>query len=215
LRAAWDRVFSRKWLKKDRIVPELHPQLGVTHHYRGAKPKKQTNTSYLTNSWAGAGTKTGKWTSVISTGTKGGWNSSSWLGLDWFCFRSSTFLFLFTGLSGTRPYSPTHPLRLPANIANFPVKATDQVYCGLITTAPPAAPSLSPTKPTARISLYAPTSARSQLRRTILRVDHGSARWGRAQVVRARFQPSDVHHVICLRPQLCTHQSCNRRHSQY
>src|SRR5713226_1372903 len=41
LRAAWEKFFSRKWLAKDRIIPESHPQLGITHNYRGAAPKLQ------------------------------------------------------------------------------------------------------------------------------------------------------------------------------
>ncbi len=64
LQKAWDRFTSRKWLAKDRIVPELHPQLGVTHNYRGPKPRQQADTSYLGRVWAGAGTKTGKWTNA-------------------------------------------------------------------------------------------------------------------------------------------------------
>src|SRR5579871_2084202 len=99
LQAAWDRFFSRKWLAKDRIVPESHPQLGVTHNYRGPAPKQQKDTTYTGKVWAGAGTKTGKWTSIIGywkiptvsqppegQGTEGGWNSSSWLGLDGFFY---------------------------------------------------------------------------------------------------------------------------------
>jgi len=163
MRAAWDRAFSRKWLEKDRIVPELHPQLGVTHHYRGAKPKQQTNTSYLTRSWAGAGTKTGKWTSVIGywkvpvvteppevQGTEGGWNSSSWLGLDGFFGSNdvlqagvqqrvvllppfnipiSIYVAWFEWYAPPQVNSPGYIYQ--TNIANFPVKATDQVYCGV------------------------------------------------------------------------------------
>jgi Peptidase A4 family len=56
---------------------------------------KLTETNYLTNAWAGAGGKVGKWNTIIGTwvvpavskpsepqGTEGGWNSSSWVGLD-------------------------------------------------------------------------------------------------------------------------------------
>src|SRR4051812_36111342 len=46
MRATWEKFFSRKWLPKDWIVPESHPQLGVTHNYRGPAPEKQKDTTY-------------------------------------------------------------------------------------------------------------------------------------------------------------------------
>ena len=51
LKAAWDKFFSRKWLAKDRIVPEMHPQIGRTHNLK-VLPKKVTDTSYLGGVWA-------------------------------------------------------------------------------------------------------------------------------------------------------------------
>ena len=35
--AAWNRVFSRKWLAKDFIAPQLAPQLGRAHKMRGGR----------------------------------------------------------------------------------------------------------------------------------------------------------------------------------
>jgi hypothetical protein len=163
LQAAWDRFTSRQWLEKDRIVPESHPQLGVTHNYRGAAPKKQTDNTYTGQVWAGAGTKTGKWTSIIGywtiptvsaptepQGTEGGWNSSSWLGLDGFFYSNDV---LQAGIQqrviSIPPFGITIPIYVawyewfaPAqsgspnyiyqtNIANFPVKPGDQVYCSV------------------------------------------------------------------------------------
>lgn len=160
---AWDRFYSRKWLAKDRIVPESHPQLGVTHIYRGAKPTKQADTSYLGKVWAGAGTKTGKWTSIIgywkipgvsqppeAQGNEGGWNSSSWLGLDGFFFSNDV---LQAGVQQRVVLLPPFNIPIPiyvawyewyapaaagspgyiyqTNIANFPVHPGDQVYCSV------------------------------------------------------------------------------------
>jgi hypothetical protein len=94
LRAAWERVFSRRWRPEDRIVPELKPQVGKTHNLRGARRLADgTNSSSV---WAGSVVQ-GKWTGVIGfwsiptvsqsllpQGTEpgGGWDSSSWVGLD-------------------------------------------------------------------------------------------------------------------------------------
>jgi hypothetical protein len=163
MHAAWDKFFSRKWLAKDRIVPESHPQLGVTHLYRGAPPKKQTDATYTGQVWAGAGTKTGKWTSIIGNwkiptvseppeaqGTEGGWNSSSWVGLDGFFFSNDV---LQAGVQqrviplpfvnvGIPIYVAWYEWYAPAksnspgyiyqtNIANFPVAPGDEVYCSV------------------------------------------------------------------------------------
>lgn len=164
LHSAWERFFSRKWLEKDRIVPESHPQLGVTHNHRTPEPKLQKNGTYLGQQWAGAGTKTGKWTSIIGywniptvsmppepQGTEGGWNSSSWLGLDGFFFSNDV---LQAGIQQRVVYIPWLNLSIPiyvawyewfapsvpnqsppyiyqTNIANFPVSPGDQVYCSV------------------------------------------------------------------------------------
>ena len=110
----------------------MHPQIGRTHNLK-TLPKKVTDTSYLGGVWAGAGTKTGSWTTIIGywkiptvskptepQGTEGGWNSSSWLGLDGFFVSndvvqagssSSTSAHpespaTLHGTNGTRPRSP-------------------------------------------------------------------------------------------------------------
>ncbi|HWC99695.1 MAG TPA: G1 family glutamic endopeptidase [Candidatus Sulfopaludibacter sp.] len=163
LQAAWDKFFSRKWLAKDRIVPESHPQLGVTHIYRGAPPKQQADSSYTGQVWAGAGTKTGKWTSIIgcwkipsvstppeAQGSEGGWNSSSWLGLDGFFYSNDVLQagvqqrvialpFLNTGIPiyvawyewFAPPKSNSPGYIYQTNIANFPVSPGDEVYCSV------------------------------------------------------------------------------------
>jgi hypothetical protein len=53
LRAAWDKVFSRKWLAKDRVVPVLEPQVGRKHIL--TKPlRKISDDTYSSGSWSGA-----------------------------------------------------------------------------------------------------------------------------------------------------------------
>jgi hypothetical protein len=92
----WERACSRQWLASDRIVPHIEPQPGKTHILR--KPaRKARDGSFLTNAWSGAGILNGSWTFVQGTwtiptvsqpsepqGTIGGWDSSSWVGIDGF-----------------------------------------------------------------------------------------------------------------------------------
>ena len=93
---AWDRVMSRTWRPEDRVVPQFAVQTGKTHHLR-TPPVKRAERSYSGTQWAGAGTRGGNWTTVIGywviptvskpsqpQGTEGGWNSSSWIGVDGF-----------------------------------------------------------------------------------------------------------------------------------
>ncbi len=89
--AAWERVFSRKWRPQDRITPHLVPQLGVTHNKRKVR---KTDAGFSSNNWGG-GSIQGRWVTAIGTwvvptvskpseaqGAEGGWNSSSWVGID-------------------------------------------------------------------------------------------------------------------------------------
>jgi hypothetical protein len=100
LRAAWDKVFGRKWLARDRVVPHLLPQSGKTHLLR-QRPEKQEDGTFTSKNWSGAAINTGSWTSVIgywvipnvsqpsdAQGTEGGWNSSSWIGIDGYTFTN-------------------------------------------------------------------------------------------------------------------------------
>jgi hypothetical protein len=135
----------------------------VTHNYRGAAPAKQADSTYTGKVWAGAGTKTGKWTSIIGNwtiptvsepseaqGSEGGWNSSSWLGLDGFFYSNDV---LQAGIQQRVLLIPPFNIPVPVyvawyewfapavsgspnyiyqtNIANFPVKPGDQVYCSV------------------------------------------------------------------------------------
>jgi len=74
------------------IIPDMEVQVGVTHNVR--KLERVTDTDYLSNNWAGSVVRgnfvgaQGEW--FIPTvskpgepqGSEGGWNSSSWVGLD-------------------------------------------------------------------------------------------------------------------------------------
>lgn len=91
---AWKTAFARKWHAKDRIVPQFEVQRGKTHHLRHPL-RKVSDGNFLNRAWSGAAIGTGSWTAVIGywkiptvskptepQGTEGGWNSSSWLGID-------------------------------------------------------------------------------------------------------------------------------------
>ena len=86
------RIMSRAWPSDARIVPHLSPQPGVTH--RLTPPRKVAETAYTSNNWAGS-TIPGTWTDAVGiwrvptvgipetpAGTDGGWDSSSWVGID-------------------------------------------------------------------------------------------------------------------------------------
>lgn len=161
LQAAWQRVFSRQWRPEDRIVPISEPQPGKTHIMRRAV-RKATDTSYLGHQWAGGVIDTGKWTGVIgfwniptvskpseAQGTEGGWNSSSWIGIDG--FNTATLVsndVLQAGIQqhvnaqGQASYVAWYEWYAPiqanspgyvyqTNISNFPVSPGQQVYCSV------------------------------------------------------------------------------------
>jgi hypothetical protein len=95
---AWEKAAARKYLARDRIIPHFEPKPGLTHNLK--KPlKKLANQSFTGTQWAGAGFLNGPgWGYVQGTwtiptvsrpteaqGNGGGWDSSSWVGLDgWF-----------------------------------------------------------------------------------------------------------------------------------
>lgn len=94
--AAWGKFFSRRWLAKDRIIPHLQPQPGKTHFQRRQFPKTEgdLNQEFDQAAWSGASIK-GQWVTCFGNwtvptvsqprepaGADGGWDSSSWLGID-------------------------------------------------------------------------------------------------------------------------------------
>jgi hypothetical protein len=157
---AWKTVFSRTWLAKDRIVPQFETQTGKTHVLK--KPLTQvTDRNFVNGAWSGAGIRGGKWTGVIGfwdiptvskpsepQGETGGWDSSSWIGLDGFDIGIVSNDVLQAGIQqvvsagGQASYVAWFEWYAPAqagspgyiyqtNIANFPVKPGQQIYCSV------------------------------------------------------------------------------------
>jgi hypothetical protein len=154
---AWKKVFSRQWLAKDRIVPQLQPQTGKTHNLRTA-PTKDAN--FVNGAWSGAGIRGGgPWTGIIGywkiptvskppqPGTPG-WDSSSWVGLDGFDIGivsndvlqagvqqvvspsgQASYVAWFEWFAPITPTSP--PYVYQTNIMNFPVAPGQQMYCSV------------------------------------------------------------------------------------
>jgi hypothetical protein len=155
VQAAWNAFLSRKWMAADRIVPVMEVQHGVTHNLRRQPTLVPgSNTNYNDNAWAGAGTKTGKWTSIIGTwnvptvskpseaqGTEGGWNSSSWVGLDGFFYTNDVLqagIQQHVAANGSVYYVAWYEWYAPitagspgyvyqTNIANFPISPGNQI----------------------------------------------------------------------------------------
>ena len=93
LRALRDRIAAADWPADALIVPQLSPPPGVTHLLTPTVARR-SGTSYTSNNWAGS-TISGAWTDVVGiwrvptvripetpAGTDGGWDSSSWVGID-------------------------------------------------------------------------------------------------------------------------------------
>ena len=160
LTAAWNQVFSLQWLAKDRIVPQSVPQVGKTH--LAGKLRRESNSSWVGNAWSGGVIDTGSWTSVLgywvipsvskpseAQGTEGGWNSSSWVGIDgWNDPSISSNDVLQAGIqqvvnsSGHASYVAWYEWYAPpqsnspgyvwqTNIPNFPVSPGQTVYCSV------------------------------------------------------------------------------------
>jgi hypothetical protein len=156
---AWKKVFSRKWLAKDRIVPQMEVQVGKTHNLR--KPLvNAADQNFLNGAWSGAGMRGGPWAGIIGSwniptvsapsepqGLSGGWDSSSWIGLDGFDIGIVSNDVLQAGVqqsvssSGVTSYvawfewfvqgdsSPDYVFQ--TNITNFPVSPGQQVYVAI------------------------------------------------------------------------------------
>jgi hypothetical protein len=158
LQAAWKKVFSRKWQAKNRIVPRLEVQFGKTHQ---VKALKKTEAGYTSNNWSGGvlqgppgsfTTAIGFWVIPIvgvpaePQGYEGGWNSSSWVGIDGFFTTNDV---LQAGIQqrvdgfGNASYvawyewfvANSDPNQFPyiyqTNITNFPVAPGQTIYCSV------------------------------------------------------------------------------------
>jgi hypothetical protein len=147
-------VFSRKWQPKDRIIPELVPQKGKTHVLRSLK--KTADTGYTSANWSGAVLQ-GQWAAALGfwtiptvsrpvepQGKEGGWNSSSWIGIDGFgsndmlqagveqrvtALGQAEYVAWYGWFAPPQAGSPDYVWQ--TNITNFPVSAGQQVYCSV------------------------------------------------------------------------------------
>jgi hypothetical protein len=85
------RLLDRRWPEDARIVPHLVPQPGLTHRLT---PRRVDNADLTSNNWSGS-TIPGTWAHAVGiwriptvtvpstpAGTDGGWDSSSWVGID-------------------------------------------------------------------------------------------------------------------------------------
>lgn len=158
--AAWNRVFSRQWPAKGRIIPQSVPQIGKTHMFKTRR--RLTDTSWVTNAWAGGVIDTGSWITALGywaipsvskpsqpQGTEGGWNSSSWVGIDGFNDPSissndvlqagiqqhvnsngqASYVAWYEWYAPPQPNSPGYVWQ--TNIPNFPVSPGQTVYCSV------------------------------------------------------------------------------------
>jgi len=153
----WNKVFGHKWSAKNRIIPQMEPQVGKSHNLK--KPlHKASNTHYTGTQWAGAGFISSGWTGcvgfwVIPTvskpsepqGSQGGWDSSSWIGLDgWFYSNDvlqagiqqtvnaqgqANYVAWYEWIAPQVANSPGYIWQ--TNIPNFPVSPGQQVYCSI------------------------------------------------------------------------------------
>jgi Peptidase A4 family len=156
LRTAWERAFSRRWRAEDRLIPELEPQVGKTHHLRSAR--RADEGTFTNPEWAGS-VVSGFWTGAVGSwvipavteplqpqGTEGGWNSASWVGIDG-AFGSDSVLQAgveqWVDGDGSAhygawfewfaaPQSDSPPYVYQTNIPNFTVRPGQTVYCSVL-----------------------------------------------------------------------------------
>jgi Peptidase A4 family len=148
LRKAWDTHFSRKWLAKDRIVPEFGLQF-----VRSSRPKPDA--IYPSTNWSGAVGSTGTWSSVVGSWTvpfvskpseplvkEKGWSSVTWVGLDgwnssdvlqcgsgqvYYDGKASVYWCWYEWFAPPEPGDPPHVS--DTGITNFAVKPGDKITC--------------------------------------------------------------------------------------
>jgi hypothetical protein len=143
---AWRRAFARPWLPENHVVPVLEVQPGRLHG-RPRRTKSRCQPPSSATNWSGCAIDDGQWVTVSASwivptvkkppnkpgegpGPDGGWDSSTWIGLDGYdndeLFQAGTMQNVDG--SGNAHYSAwfewycpffktTHPDTTPANFA--------------------------------------------------------------------------------------------------
>ena len=154
-RAFLERLLARQWRPEDQITPMLKPLIGVTHPLT---PRTEIdNASFTSNNWAGSTIK-GTFTAAVGIwrvptvskpatppGTRGDWNSSSWVGIDG-AYGSNDVLQAGVqqevSADGNASYTPWYEWFAPkvtgspgyinqTNIENMEIQPDDEVFCGV------------------------------------------------------------------------------------
>ena len=149
------RILEAEWADDARILPQLSPQIGVTHPLT---PRDKTqDASFTSNNWSGSTIK-GTWAHAVgiwhvptvtrpssAPGTDGGWDSSSWVGIDG-TYGSNDVLQAGVQQSlaadGSTVYVAWYEWFAPqvqgspdyifqTNIDNMPVQPGDEVFAGV------------------------------------------------------------------------------------
>jgi hypothetical protein len=153
---ALDRAKSDEW-----ITPRLKLKVGRTHILRRL-PQEESEGSYTNLAWAGAAVRSGPYDGVFgfwnvptvsqsteAQGTEGGWNSSSWVGIDGWGSNDvlqggvgqrinangiASYYAWYEWYAPQRPDSPGYIYE--TTITNFPVSPGDEMYCAVNYTGP-------------------------------------------------------------------------------
>jgi hypothetical protein len=157
VRALWERVTSRKW---EPIIPVMEVQFGKTHTIK--KNRKKTEAGYTSNRWSGGVVvgPPGSYTSAIGIwdvpfvgippepqGHEGGWNSSSWVGIDGWgtndvlqagiqqkvdASGKTSYVAWYEWFVPVPPADPTlYPYVYQTNIPNFKISPGDKIFCSV------------------------------------------------------------------------------------
>ncbi len=150
-----EKILSRQWRPEDQIIPLLKPQIDVTHQLTGRAATG--NVSFTSGNWAGATIK-GAWKAALGIwrvptvgkpttppSTSGGWNSSSWVGIDGTYGSNdvlqagvqqqvssngaASYVAWFEWFAPQQPTSP--PYIFQTNIENIQIQPGDEVFCGV------------------------------------------------------------------------------------
>jgi hypothetical protein len=155
VRALRQRLLEKEWPEDARIVPRLSPQIGVTHLLTPAGGGE--GAAFTSSNWSGS-TVPGTWAHAVGTwrvpsvnipstppGTDGGWDSSSWVGIDGTYGSndvlqagvqqsvagdgSTTYVAWYEWFAPKVDGSPGYIFQ--TNIDNMPVAPGDEVFVGV------------------------------------------------------------------------------------